>query len=477
MEVSHEVNDNSQEIDRPNYGFSVHNTVDGNTDIELDLEGLNNLKSKNKDNPFIGYLNINSLRFKIIELKEIILKSNFEILTVSETKLDDDFPDNMFKIDGYHPPFRRGRDCHGGGLMTFIRSDIPSARREELESPSIEMTCIQITLSRRKWAIISLYRPQRTSTNVFLSELTDSLDVIINRYDNILILGDLNIDLMDPNDQGFNNLVDFCEIFDLTNLINFDTCVTKNHSSSIDVILTNRKGCFKNSGTVETGASDFHKMVLTMFKGRFIKQKPIEITYRDYRYFNESVFLHDLRAAPFDLCESLAQRDTNLAYNFFVKTFLQVIDRHAPLKSETIRGNQAPFMTKELSKAIMTRSRLRNIYNHNKTAENWELFRRQRNLCVTLRRKSIRNYFAGISQRESVKSTTFWKTIRPFLNSKDGLNNEPISLFENGELVTKNDRIAEIFNEYYINILKETTGNEPSSLPSNVESENDLLDI
>ena len=153
MEVSHEVNDNSQESDRPNHGFSVHSTLDGNTDIELDLEGLNNLKSNNKDNPFIGQLNINSLRFKIIELKEIILKSNFEILTVSETKLDDYFPDNMFKIDGYHPPFRRDRDCHGGGLMTFIRSDIPSVRREELQSPSIEMTCIEITLSWGKWAI------------------------------------------------------------------------------------------------------------------------------------------------------------------------------------------------------------------------------------------------------------------------------------------------------------------------------------
>ena len=200
--------------------------------------------------------------------------------------------------------------------------------------------------------------------------------------------------------------------FNLTNLINFDTCATKNHSSSTDVILTNCKGCFKNSGTVETGASDFHKMVLTMFKGRFIKQKPIKITYRDYRYFNKSVFLHDLRAAAFHLCESLAQRDINLAYKFFVKMFLQVIDRHAPLKSKTIRGNQVLFMTKELSKAIMTRSSLRNIYNHCKTAENWELYRRQGNLCVTLRRKSIRYYFAGISQRESVKSTTFWKTIR-----------------------------------------------------------------
>ena len=121
MEVSREVSrDNSQENDRLNRGFSVHNTVGGNTDIELDLEGLNNLKSNNKDDPFDGYLNINSLSYKIIELKKIILKSNFEILTVSEAKLDDDFPDNMFKIDGYHLPFRKDRNCHGEGLRLLL---------------------------------------------------------------------------------------------------------------------------------------------------------------------------------------------------------------------------------------------------------------------------------------------------------------------------------------------------------------------
>ena len=157
-------------------------------------------------------------------------------------------------------------------------------------------------------------------------------------------------------------------------------------------------------------------MVLTMFKGRFIKQKPIEITYRDYRYFNESVFLHDLRAAPFDLCESLAQRDTNLAYNFFVKTFLQVIDRHAPLKSKTIRRNQAPFMTKELSKAIMTRSRLRNIYNHNKTAENWELFRRQRNFLHDLRAAPF-DLCESLAQRDTNLAYNFF--VKTFLQVID----------------------------------------------------------
>ena len=107
------------------------------------------------------------------------------------------------------PPFRRDRGCHGGGLMAFIRSDIPSVRREELESPSIEMTCIESTFRRENWQSYCCTGLKETSTNVSLLELTGSLDVIINRYDNILILGDLNIDLMDPNDQGFNNLIDF----------------------------------------------------------------------------------------------------------------------------------------------------------------------------------------------------------------------------------------------------------------------------
>ena len=68
------------------------------------------------------------------------MKSDLEILTVSETKLDDQFPDNLFHADVYHI-FRKDRNCFGGGLMTFIKSDIPFRRREQFESTRIEMTC------------------------------------------------------------------------------------------------------------------------------------------------------------------------------------------------------------------------------------------------------------------------------------------------------------------------------------------------
>ena len=60
---------------------------------------------------------------------------------------------------------------------------------------------------------------------------------------------------------------EFCEIYDLENLINKPTCYKNpNNPSSIDVILTNRKNSFQNSMTIETGLSDCHKMTVTVLK-------------------------------------------------------------------------------------------------------------------------------------------------------------------------------------------------------------------
>ena len=45
---------------------------------------------------------------------------------ISETKLDKSFPPGQFLLDGYSVPFRSGRDRNGGGILLFIREDIPS---------------------------------------------------------------------------------------------------------------------------------------------------------------------------------------------------------------------------------------------------------------------------------------------------------------------------------------------------------------
>ena len=215
------------------------------------------LKDKNLKNPFLCYLNINSLRHKIIDLRHILIHTGVESVVIGESKLDSEFPDDQFHIDGYSfPPYRRDRNQHGGGLLMFTRNDLITRRLENFKSSNIEMICIELIISKRKWVIFSVYRPPKTKPDLFFAELNKNVDKATRTYDNIVVMGDINIDNGKERAPGLNKLSEFCDIFSLEKLIRGDTCVTANSSSSINVILTNRKRSFKNSSTVATGVSD-----------------------------------------------------------------------------------------------------------------------------------------------------------------------------------------------------------------------------
>ena len=46
----------------------------------------------------------------------------------------------------------------------------------------------------------------------------------------------------------------------------------------------------------------------------------------------------------------------------FSSVFRHVVNRNSPLKQKMVPGNNAPFMTKQINKAIMNRSRIKNRY-------------------------------------------------------------------------------------------------------------------
>ena len=74
---------------------------------------------KNANNIIIGHLNINSFKNKFVFAEEII--HVFDIFIVSESKLDNTCPTNLFKINGYKI-FRYDRNRFGGGLFLYIKS-------------------------------------------------------------------------------------------------------------------------------------------------------------------------------------------------------------------------------------------------------------------------------------------------------------------------------------------------------------------
>ena len=72
-----------------------------------------------------AHLNINSVRNKF-DLVADLMKGKIDVLMTSESKIDDSFHDSQFFIEGYSAPYRLHRNRNGGGIMLFVRNDIPS---------------------------------------------------------------------------------------------------------------------------------------------------------------------------------------------------------------------------------------------------------------------------------------------------------------------------------------------------------------
>ena len=72
----------------------------------------------------------------------------------------------------------------------------------------------------------------------------------------------------------------------------------------------------------------------------------------------------------------------------FSSVFRDVVDRHASLKQKMVRGNNAPFMTKQLNKAIMDRSRIKNRYLKWPSRENILVLKKTKSLRINLTKKA-----------------------------------------------------------------------------------------
>ena len=132
--------------------------------------------------------------------------------------------------------------------------------------------------------------------------------------------------------------------------------------------------------------------------------------------------------------------------------YSQNTGKYARHKAKHARGNQMPFLTKDLSKNIMKRSLLRNKYLNNNNEENRKLYAQQRNYCVSLLRKT-KDYYENLDERKVSDNKLFWKTVKPSLSEKFNAR-ERISLTENREIVKTGKGTAEVFNNFFGNIVK-----------------------
>ena len=118
--TDHEAESNEELLESDGPDLNIPNIIDIDQLLEIRRNFLNNA--------LIGYLNINTLKNKIADLRPIVQDLNFTFLAIAETKLNDSIKSAQFRIDVYYCPeeFRRDRLYNaGGGILIYIKKGIP----------------------------------------------------------------------------------------------------------------------------------------------------------------------------------------------------------------------------------------------------------------------------------------------------------------------------------------------------------------
>ena len=110
----------------------------------------------------------------------------------------------------------------------------------------------------------------------------------------------------------------------------------------------------------------------------------------DSQLFDQKKFEDQLRSQ----LASIKVVDYSEIYEIFLKT----LDAIAPIKKKIIPFNHNIFMRKAFGKAIMVKSKLKNKYNKNRTEKNCGRYKKQRKFCVSLLRKTKKDYFNDVCE-------------------------------------------------------------------------------
>ena len=190
-------------------------------------------------------------------------------------------------------------------------------------------------------------------------------------------------------------------------------------------------------------------MVVTVMKTNFRKLEPKIINYRNYRYFSNDRFREKVTSE----LSKVVLENSDKGFNKFLDVCKEALNMYAPLKKKYIRGNNSPFMNRILSKEIMKRSRLRNKFLKSKSEADKKNYVKQRNYCASLLRRTKKEHYGNLDPRKVAENRTFWRTVKSFLSNKS-VENEKIILAEKEEILTKDNSVAKVLNNFFSNIVK-----------------------
>ena len=268
-----------------------------NTDLILSLNDIKCLKGIT----FAAW-NIHSMFPEFEEIIQFVILSDIEFLIIVESWLTDHIPDEFIQVDGYNmirldrnPVYGRTR---GGGVVVYCKSRFNCVPCEYLniQDYHVEMLAFRLKLTHvRDIYVMCLYRPPSGDIQTFIDLIEMKLNIIhTNRLVEILILGDINIDVKRKN-NATKLYTDFLKRNNLANLIASNTHFNQDEVtiSAVDHVQTTDLNLYTQHGIIPQTASDHYPVFGTRKKFKTKRAKSCTLA-RSYNKYDPAKLSRDL---------------------------------------------------------------------------------------------------------------------------------------------------------------------------------------
>ena len=142
------------------------------------------------------------------------------------------------------------------------------------------------------------------------------------------------------------------ETYQYIQLIDQPTRITSSTRTLIDHIFTNKPNIITNHGVLHVGISD-HSLIYATHKHNTLKADPKIIESRQFKNFDCDAFIEDIKETPFHFASLMD--DPNEMWDVWKSLFLEVINKHAPMRKRKVKSKSSPWITAELRRKMRKR--------------------------------------------------------------------------------------------------------------------------
>ncbi|CAB3977333.1 Hypothetical predicted protein [Paramuricea clavata] len=296
------------------------------------------IKTNKQTIPSLFLINACHILNKMDELSSVAEINGPDLICISETWLDPSINNGVISIGPNYTPYRKDRGTPGGGLITDVKTAIPSIRLFDMEEEGKEAL----------WLLLKPQRLLRPFSQAAINEITmidyliNGIDFILQSYHSagIIIAGDFN-------KMKFGTLFN---CFDLRKIVKKPTC----QNNTLDQIMTNMSPLFQEVQHLPPLGRSDHQCLLLNPKHR-TSTPPITKTFRSMKRSNLIALEPRLSRTVWDAVYEAEDVDDKVS--IFNGLTSQALDECMPLKSIRLHPTDKPWMTPNIKAKIKLRQR------------------------------------------------------------------------------------------------------------------------